>query len=107
MAKFVISKRSNGEFQFNLKSDNGETILTSEGYASRDGCIGGIQSVKNHSPQDANYDKKVSTNNKHYFNLKANNGQIIATSEQYETTAGRDGGIASVKQNAPDARIEE
>ena len=56
MGKFVISKRTNGEFQ---------------------------------------------------FNLKANNGQIIGTSEMYESTSGRDNGIASVKSNAPSASTED
>ena len=31
MGKFVITKRANGEFQFNLKAGNGQTILASEG----------------------------------------------------------------------------
>jgi len=31
MGKFVISKRKNGEFQFNLLAGNGQVILTSEG----------------------------------------------------------------------------
>ncbi|WP_374759191.1 YegP family protein [Dyadobacter chenhuakuii] len=29
--KLNINKRCNGEFQFNLKAENGERILTSEG----------------------------------------------------------------------------
>ena len=29
--KFVISKRSNGDFQFNLKAGNGQVILASQG----------------------------------------------------------------------------
>src|SRR3954469_5967910 len=100
MGKFQIKKRINGEFQFNLKAGNGEIILTSEGYTTKDNCKGGIQSVKNHTPYDSNYDKKTSINGKHYFNLKASNGQIIGTSEMYESTSGMNNGIASVKTNA-------
>ena len=44
--KFVISKRSNGEYQFNLKASNGQVVLTSEGYKDRAGCENGIASVK-------------------------------------------------------------
>lgn len=44
--KFVIKKRSNGEFMFNLKAGNGEIIATSEGYISMSGCKKGIESVK-------------------------------------------------------------
>jgi uncharacterized protein YegP (UPF0339 family) len=41
------------------------------------------------------------------FNLKATNGQVIGTSELYESTAARENGIESVKKNAPDAEIVE
>ena len=49
--------------------------------------------------------KKVKTGIK--FNLKAGNGEIIATSEGYKAKASCMNGIASVGKNAPDAKIEE
>ena len=107
MGKFVISKRTNGEFQFNLKADNGQVILTSEGYSSKAGCENGISSVKTNSRDDSKFDRKTSSNDKPYFNLKATNGQIIGTSEMYESTSGRDNGIESVKNNAPSATRED
>ena len=107
MGKFIIKKRTNGEFQFNLKSTNGQVILTSEGYSTKSGCQNGIDSVKTNSNDDSRYDKKTSTNGKYYFNLKASNGQIIGTSEMYESASGRDNGIESVKANAPGAEIED
>lgn len=36
------------------------------------------------------------------FNLKAGNGQIILSSESYETKAGAQNGVESVKKNAAD-----
>jgi uncharacterized protein YegP (UPF0339 family) len=39
------------------------------------------------------------------FNLKAANGEIIATSEAYWTKGGAEVGIASVKRNAPVAIV--
>ena len=62
MGKFVITKRSNGEFQFNLKADNGQTILASEGYSSKTSCENGIESVKKNAPDDSIYDRKKTTN---------------------------------------------
>ncbi len=106
-AKFTIFKGSNGEFYFNLKAGNGERILRSEGYISKQGCENGIKSVKEHAPYDKNYDRKKSVNNQYYFNLKASNGEIIGTSETYTTEAGRDNGIESVKSNAPSAQIDD
>lgn len=107
MGKFEITKRKNGEFQFNLKASNGQVILTSEGYTTKENCKNGVESVKKNSPLDERYDRLVAKNGKTYFNLKATNGQIIGTSEQYESVASRDNGIESVKKNAPDASIED
>ena len=41
------------------------------------------------------------------FDLKATNGQVIATSEVYTTEANCENGIESVKKNAPEAQIVE
>jgi len=106
MGKFVITKRTNGDFQFNLKAGNGQIILTSQGYSSKSGCENGIESVKNNASDDARYDRKTSSNDKPYFNLIAANGQIIGSSEMYESTASRENGIESVKNNAPTATTE-
>lgn len=107
MAKFVISPRSNGEYQFVLKASNGETILASEGYTAKASCNNGIASVRTHAVNAGNFEKKVSGNGKQYFTLKASNGQVIGTSEMYETIAGRDNGIDAVMKNAPKAEVED
>lgn len=41
------------------------------------------------------------------FNLKASNGQVIATSEVYNSMASCSTGIASVQKNAPVAAVED
>ena len=41
------------------------------------------------------------------FNLKANNGEIIATSEVYTTKSACLNGIESVRKNAPIAPVED
>lgn len=41
------------------------------------------------------------------FDLKAGNGEVIATSEVYTTEAACKKGIASVKKNAPIAAVED
>jgi uncharacterized protein len=50
--------------------------------------------------------KKGSTG-KFHFNLVATNGQVIATSEAYESKASAINGIESVKRNAPNAEIDD
>ncbi len=107
MGKFVISKRKNGEFQFNLHASNGQVILSSEGYSTKAACKNGVESVMKNATSDNRFDRKESKNGKHYFNLKAGNGQIIGSSEMYETTASMENGIASVGKNAPGAAVED
>ena len=41
------------------------------------------------------------------FDLKATNGQVIATSEVYTTAAACRKGIESVRKNAPAANVED
>lgn len=107
MGKFVISKRKNDDYQFNLKAGNGQVILASQGYSTKTACENGIESVRKNSQDDARFERNTSSNGKPYFNLKASNGQIIGTSEMYESNASCENGIESVKKNAPDATVDD
>ena len=107
MGKFVITKSANGAFHFNLKAGNGEIVLTSEAYNSKAACENGMESVRKNASEDSNYDRKESAIGKPYFNLKAANHQVIGTSEIYSSTASRDKGIESVKNNAAEATIDD
>ena len=108
MGKFVITLRKNGEFQFNLKATNGQVILTSEGYTTKAACMNGIESVKKNCKVAARFDKKVASNGKPFFNLKATNGQTILTSEGYTSKSACMNGIESVKKNCKaEARYEK
>lgn len=107
MGKFVISKDKANEYRFNLKAGNGEVILRSEGYVAKASCLNGIASVRTNSQDDNKFDRKTATNGSPYFNLKAGNGEIIGTSEMYSSTGAMENGIASVKNNAPSATVED
>ncbi len=105
MGKFVITKRKNGEFQFDLKATNGQVILSSEGYTTMAACKNGIESVMKNAADEGRFERKEAKNGNPYFVLKAGNGQIIGTSEMYSSEASRDNGIASVMKNAPEAEV--
>lgn len=107
MGKFVISKRTNGEYQFNLKAGNGQVILSSQGYSSRPSCMNGVESVRTNSNVDGRFERSQAKNGKHYFNLKATNGQVVGTSQMYDSAAAMENGIASVMTNASNATIDE
>lgn len=105
--KFELYKDKAGEFRFRLKAGNGETILASEGYKRRASATNGIASVQKNAQNEARFERKTSKSGKEMFNLKATNGQVIGTSEMYESASGRDNGIASVMKNAPTAETKD
>ncbi len=53
------------------------------------------------------FEVKATKSGQFMFNLKARNGQIIATSEPYKTKAACLNGIESVKKNAPEAKTDD
>lgn len=54
-----------------------------------------------------NFVLKKGTTGKFHFNLIAGNGQVIATSESYESRESALKGIESVKANAPGAEVDD
>ncbi|HYQ92238.1 MAG TPA: YegP family protein [Candidatus Competibacteraceae bacterium] len=106
-AKFELKKTANGEFMFNLKAGNGEIILTSERYKTKQGALDGIESVRKNAANAHRFEQREAANGQPYFVLKAANGEIIGHSEQYTSGQGLENGIASVQKNAPEARVED
>ena len=107
MGKFEIYCDKAGEHRFRLKAGNGQVILASEGYSSKDGCENGIASVKENSENEERFEVKDTKNGGCMFNLKAGNGQVIGTSEVYNSEAACANGIESVMKNAPEAQVVE
>ncbi len=118
MGKFVVRNTATG-IKFDLKAGNGEVIATSEVYTTEAACLNGINSVKTNCVGEVEdqtvegFEKvkhpkfEVFTDKagEFRFNLKAKNGEIIASSEGYKTKASCLNGVESVKKNAPEAEI--
>jgi uncharacterized protein YegP (UPF0339 family) len=107
MGKFTVKTGKDGQYYFSMQADNGETVLKSEGYTTKAACMNGIESVKKNAGDSTNYESLTSANGKFYFNLKAGNGQIIGTSQMYDTEDGKQNGLASVLKNAHNSEINE
>jgi len=107
MSKYQLKESTDHQFYFNLVGSNGEVLLTSERYTARASARNGVGAVRDNSTVDARYNRLVSEAGEPYFVLKANNGQVLATSEMYSSPSARDGGIEAVKRAAPTARLEE
>lgn len=50
MGKFEIFLADNGNYYFRLKAPNGEIIVQSEGYRSKQGAENGVKAVKRYAP---------------------------------------------------------
>jgi len=105
--KFEIKRAKNGEYYFNLLAGNNEVILTSEMYKAKASAKNGIESVKKNSNVDERFERKESKGGKPFFVLKARNHEVIGRSEIYESERTCNAGIASVKNNAPVAKVDD
>lgn len=105
---FELKKDAKGKYMFNLKAANGEVVLTSESYSSKDAAQGGIASVIKNAAADKNFERKKSSDGKPYFSLKsADNGQILGRSEMYSSEAAMEKGIKAVTSAAAGAKTKE
>jgi len=108
MAKrYELKKASDGQYFFTLHADNNEMILTSEMYQAKPGAENGIASVKTNAANESRFDRRTSKGGKPYFVLKAANGEVIGTSEEYSSIEAMENGIAAVRQVAPMAATDD
>jgi len=104
--KYIIRRATNSQYYWVLNASNGQVLITSETYTTKDSCKGGIASSKI-NVYDSNFVRKTASNGQLFFNQIANNYQVLGTSETYVSTQGRDNGISAVKRDAPIANIED
>ena len=103
---FTLFTGANEKWYFNLKAPNGEIILASEAYNSKQAANNGIESVKVNA-DESNFDKRESSAGQPYFVLKAANNQIIGKSQMYKQARSRDNGIKAVISYAKNASVKE
>jgi len=94
----VFESEASGRFYFRLYAKNGAQVLRSQSYAAEASALNGAFAVAEYGLDPDAYDLRQSASGGFYFNLRAPNNQVIATSEVYATRAsavrGRDALIA-------------
>ena len=101
--KFFLHPAGTAQFHWVLRAGNGETILSSQLYASVQSAKDGIQSCRTHSATDARFAKLSTRDLKSYFVLRGDDDETIGTSEMYPSDLKRDKGIATCKADAATA----
>lgn len=106
--KAIIKKSQAHEpYSFSFLSADGKTLVRSENYAEKKSALNGIESVKKNCLDEKRYELNTSKDSKFYFNIKASNGQVVATSMLFSTEKDRDNAIAQLKNGASNAAVEE
>lgn len=103
--KFELMKDNDEQFIFNLKAGNGQVILTSEPYSSKQAAQNGIAAVVKNARDDSRIERMESRKGKPFFVVKGGNGRVIGSSETYSVPQAMENGIASVKKNVVTAQV--
>ena len=86
---------TNGQWYFHMVAGNGNVLMTSEGYANRMGALNGLVSVLDNGAYADRYTAIKGSNGKWHLSLKAANGAVIATTQQYSTKSNATRAIGS------------
>ena len=103
--KFIITQRATKDYQFNLKTSDGELILMSSGFPEKQECLHCIDVVRQHAASENNYEKKSADSLRNFFILKTANSSDLCRSQQYSSEEYLNEGIHLVQMLAPAAEI--
>ena len=120
IGRFIIKKLSSGDYSFELRAGNGESIAEiTQTFPTVEICENIIDSIRrnaNAGIEDRTLPKTKAipypkfeiykdSSGEFFFRLKSINGEIIATSESYTTKGACIKGIRSIGKNAPECEI--
>jgi len=105
--KYQLYQGKDKEYYFRLRAGNGQIVLNSEGYNSKQAAENGIQSVRMNGIWDSNFERKESKDGQHYFVLKAGNGEPIGRGERYKSKSSCEHGIDVIKSMAATCPVED
>lgn len=96
-ARVEVLQGESGQYRFNMFAKNGQIVVSSEQYTTEAAAFNGAFAVQTEGQSASAYTVKAnSSNTGFYFNVKAQNGQIVGTSQQYTTKASAEAAVRSV-----------
>ena len=84
---------SKKRYYFSFVTEEDAVVIRSEAYNSEQARENGIRSVKKNAADKSKYEKLEAQDGRYYFNLKAANGEVIATSKLWDREVDRDSDI--------------
>jgi uncharacterized protein YegP (UPF0339 family) len=96
-ARFETFTGNDGNFYFHLRAKNGETVLASQGYTSKQSATKGIRSVIQNGDEAERFEVLEARDGQWYFRLKAaGNNEVIGRSEMYVSKSNAERGRDTV-----------
>ena len=105
--RYQIIKDRDEKFYFRLRAGNGEIILKSKPFAARKEAEKGVELARAQASSSERFERKTGENGRFFFNLLAEDNEVIGTSIVYSTEQSRDMGMGIVKRDAPDSPLED
>lgn len=96
-ARFETFVGQDGQHYFDLIAGNGQNVLRSEGYGSQAAAEKGIAAVTTVARSTKAFQTKQAKNGEWYFNVVAQNGEIVGTSQLYATKSNATRGASTVR----------
>ncbi|HEA22799.1 hypothetical protein LCGC14_1021440 [marine sediment metagenome] len=93
-----ITQIDNGH-QFEVQTQNGDTLLTSIAYMDKDKMDETIQNLLAVNANKNHFERRTNTEGKFIFSLKDDSGSTIGHSELYDSEAGMENGIKNLGKN--------
>lgn len=106
MIRFVITKRHENDYAYDLRTESNELLVRSFRFYSEDACRTAIEGFREHAQHDATYIRQATLRkNKFYFNLFSYY-ILLATSDDYDSEEARDNAIETIKRHVADAIVD-
>jgi len=96
-----IGAGQSGQYHFNFHAVNGQVVLSSESYTTEAAAYNGAFAVQQDGQNAAAYTISESAGGTFYFTVKADNGQVIGTSQQYSTRSNAQAGATALQNLLP------
>jgi len=81
--RFEVFQGEDRQYYFHLRAGNGEIVLTSEGYTTKQSAISGVASVQSNGASASSFQTYQAANGQYGIKLQAKNHATIAQGELY------------------------
>ncbi len=99
----AFKRKKDGFFYFQFLAEDGTVLLNSQSYTEKNTCFDGIKSVIQNAASPERYESSIDGDGKHFFILKAANGQEIGRSTKYNSEDALNAAISQFNTDAPKA----